>query len=123
MKLNKLTFLLLAISIFSCSNDSEDDLTDNVPLTNNNNSVVITYTEHIQPIMQSSCVGCHASPPVSGAPFALTNYNQVSQRANAVLNSMNLQSGAAGAMPPSGRLPQSTIDLIQLWIEGGKLEN
>ena len=73
--------------------------------------------------MQNSCLGCHSDPPVNGAPFALANFTQASSRSAAILNVMSRQSGAARAMPPSGRLPQSTIDLVEQWIEDGLIEN
>ncbi len=123
MKVNKLIVLsLFALSMFSCSNDSESDLIDagDDPLDPNE---LITYADHVQPIIQNACLGCHTSPPVNGAPFSLVNFSQVDQRANGILNRISLQSGAPGAMPPSGRLPQATIDVIEQWIDDGKLEN
>ena len=93
------------------------------PSNDDNDEDGINYVTNVQPIMQASCVTCHANPPVNGAPFPLISFNQVSQRANGILNAMSRQSGAAGAMPPSGRLPQGTIDIIQQWIDAGKPEN
>ena len=126
MKTYQLTCaILICLLCFNCSYDSENDFID-VPNSGGNSNdpnSSINYQEDIQPIMQSSCTGCHSSPPVNGAPFALVNFNQVSQRATSVFNSMNRQSGTPGAMPPSGRLPQSTINIIQHWIDNGKPEN
>lgn len=121
---------VLALLIFSCSYDSESDLIEVTNETgqinnpdNNGSGTTVNYTNNIKAIMQSSCVGCHSSPPVNGAPFALINFSQVSQQSGAILNAMISQSGSAGAMPPSGRLPQATIDLVQQWINNGKPEN
>lgn len=134
MKTTKLLILtLLALCIFACTNDSEDDFvnTDNIenPDDNDDNDddddeeTPVTYVNDIAPIMSAACVSCHGSPPTNGAPFALINFSQVSQRVNGIFNRMNLSSGSPGAMPPSGRLPQSTIDLIQQWIDDGLLED
>ena len=129
MKTNELIILsllmLFTFCVHSCSNDSVDDfVTDNIDTSGGSgDGTPITYNGNVKSIMQSSCVSCHSSPPVNGAPFALVNYSQVSQRANSILNVMNKQSGTANAMPPSGRLPQSTIDIIQQWITNGKPEN
>lgn len=117
--------LLICLFCFNCSYDSENDFID-IPTSggnSNNPNSSVNFQDDIQPIMQSSCIGCHNNPPVNGAPFGLVNYNQVSQRATSVFNSMNRQSGTPGAMPPSGRLPQSTINLIQEWIDNGKPED
>lgn len=125
MKTSKLIILFLSITcLIACSYDSEDDLidSDNIPGTGNPDGLV-TYENDISTIMQNACVSCHSSPPVNGAPFSLVNFNEVNQRANGILNRMSLQNGAPGAMPPSGRLPQATIDAVQQWITDGKLEN
>lgn len=127
MKTTKLIILsLLTLCIYSCSNDSESDLipvVNNPGGTDNPNETSINYTDNILTVMQSSCVSCHSSPPTNGAPFSLVNFNQVEQRANSILNSISKQNGTPGAMPPSGRLPQSTINLFEEWINDGKLEN
>lgn len=113
---------ILSVIIHSCSYDSENDLIAPADDPVNNNGIV-NYTDNVAPIMSSSCVSCHASPPINGAPFSLITFEQVSQRANIVLNAMDRQNGASGAMPPAGRLPQSTIDIIQQWIDEGTPEN
>ncbi|GGI56420.1 hypothetical protein [Winogradskyella haliclonae] len=136
MKTVRLIFLMVfALSIFACASDSEDDFVDSgndieSPDDGDGDgdgggqqASTINYTDDIAPIMSAACVNCHGAPPTNGAPFALVNFTQVSQRANGIFNRMNLSSGAPGAMPPSGRLPQSTIDLIQQWIDDGKPEN
>jgi len=118
------TLIILLFCALSCSYDSEDDLIQDSNNGGNDPSPnVVNYVDDIKPIMQSSCIACHGNPPTNGAPFALINFSQVSQRAEAVFNSMNLQNGAPGSMPPLGRLPQSTIDLIDEWIQNGKPEN
>lgn len=125
MKTNKLIYLLL-VSLFtlSCSNDSESDLVEvDEPIDETPSDTPINYTDDIQPIIGSSCVGCHASTPVNGAPTSYVNFSQVSLKASTILSRMNRQNGAAGAMPPSGRLPQATIDKVQQWIDNGKPEN
>ncbi|RZN84616.1 MAG: hypothetical protein EVB11_00770 [Winogradskyella sp.] len=142
MKTTRLILLMVfALSIFACTSDSEDDFvssndivnpddtddddddTDDTDDDDDNAEPLVNYVDDIEPIMSAACVSCHGSPPTNGAPFALVNFTQVSQRANGIFNRMNLSSGAPGAMPPSGRLPQTTIDLIQQWIDDGKPEN
>lgn len=124
MKTSKLIAAsILCLFFLSCSYDSESDLI-NVPDSSGGGGqdLSINYNDDVRPIM-GSCVGCHSNPPVNGAPFSLTTFSQVSSRASAILSSMSKQSGSPGAMPPSGRLPQATIDVIQQWINAGKPEN
>lgn len=124
MKRNTLLFFMTMALVFaSCSYDSEDDLVVPVDSGVPDDSELITYEADIKSIMQGSCIGCHASPPRNGAPFSLVNFSQVSTRSSTILNAMSRQSGSASAMPPSGRLPQTTIDLIDKWIEDGLKEN
>lgn len=122
MKTTKLIALLFCfLCIGSCTYDSENDLIETEQLQDENGEELenasVTYENTIENIIQNSCVSCHSSPPVNGAPFALVNYQQVSDRSNNILNAMSQQSGGSSAMPPSGRLPQNTIDQIQIWID------
>ncbi|MBX2826532.1 MAG: hypothetical protein KTR22_00105 [Flavobacteriaceae bacterium] len=129
----KYKFLLLtaffAFLATSCSNDSEDDLivqAENENDTNDQNdgtADLVNYVDDIRPILQSSCVACHGNPPTNGAPFSLVNFSQASNRANQILSAMSRSNGSPGAMPPSGRLPQSTIALVEQWIADGMPEN
>ncbi len=119
-KILALTALLFIL--IGCSYDSEDDLVEATDPTDPAPTVV-TYDANIATIINSACTGCHSAPPVNGAPNSFVNYSQVEQRANAILSRMQLQNGAPGAMPPSGRLPQLAIDAVEQWIADGKLEN
>ena len=127
---NVLKFLLPLVSllVFSCTNDSESDLLDPIPESveeiGDNESIddAITFSADIQPIIARNCLGCHSSPPRNGAPFSLVSFQQVSSRSAAVLRTVSLQTGQPNAMPPSGRIPQASIDLIDQWIEDGLIE-
>lgn len=116
---------LTAFAIWSCTNDSEADLVEieQEQGPDGGDTDGITYENTVRAIVQGNCVGCHNDPPRNGAPFALVTYQQVSARANNILSAMSRQNGAAGAMPPVGRLPQNTIDQIQEWIDNGLPEN
>lgn len=112
----KCLFILTSFLVVSCSNDSESDLVDtDIPQT------TITYTSNIQSILNSNCTGCHSDPTKNGAPFPLTNYDQVLVRMQSgqLLNAISKQAGESRAMPPSGRLPQTTINLVEQWVEDG----
>lgn len=123
MKPNMLFCLaFFALSLTSCAYDSEGDLVD-APEEQNDPVELVTYVDNIQPLMENSCTQCHANPPTNGAPFSLDTYTRVRDRANGILAAMSRSNGAPGAMPPSGRLPQSTINLVEQWIADGTPEN
>ena len=128
MKTTKILLISCCIALLSsCSYDSEDDLVATETIGEEDDetpsATLVTYNNTIKAIVDSSCISCHSSPPRNGAPFALVNFSQVSGRANGILNAISRQSGAAGAMPPVGRLPQTTIDAFDKWIENGTPEN
>ncbi len=125
MKKTKLLMIFLfAFCVWSCTNDSESDLIEIAQEEPDGGGTdEVTYENTVRAIIQNSCVGCHNDPPRNGAPFSLVTFQQVSARADNIVNAMSRQNGAAGAMPPVGRLPQNTIDKIQEWIDNGLPEN
>ncbi len=118
--INLLILIFSLILLFRCSSDNQSDL-----IEEQDPGTSITYSSTIQSIINNNCVGCHSNPPQNGAPFPLTDFDQVFTRANngQLLRSISRQTGEPRAMPPSGRLPQATIDLVELWIEEGIKEN
>ncbi|GAB5476232.1 MAG: hypothetical protein Mars2KO_43310 [Maribacter sp.] len=120
-KIGIVLLALASISITSCSNDSESDLLD-LPDGNPDNGDLVTYSNDVKSIIDGNCLGCHSSPTRNGAPFALINFSQVSSRANSILTAMSRANGTPAAMPPSGKLPQATIDIIDQWIKDGTQE-
>lgn len=118
------SFLICATALFtvSCTNESLDDLVE-VPDPAETN--LITYTEHIRPIIQNNCVKCHANPPLNGAPMSLTTYSDVKNAVQnrGLLDRIQRLEGEPGAMPLGGpRLPQTLIDLIVEWNAEGLKE-
>ena len=118
--MKKLFYLLALLLFLSCSNDSESDL-----IEINNPPEGLTYNGNIKAIIDSNCLACHTDPTTNGAPFPLVTYEQVLVRAQngQLLRSISRQTGEAVAMPPSGRLPQNTINTIEQWINDGAPEN
>lgn len=107
--------------LLSCSSDSESDLID----PENNENEFVTYSDNIRFVISSNCLSCHSNPPVNGAPFPLTTYTHVKTRAEngSLLTAISKQTGEIRAMPPTGRLPQATIDLVEQWVANGLLED
>lgn len=118
--MKNLFYLLVILLVLSCSNDSEGDLIDI-----NNPPQSISYNGTVKAIIDSNCLACHSNPTTNGAPFPLVTYDQVLVRAQngQLLRSISRQTGEAVAMPPSGRLPQNTINTIEQWINQGAPEN
>lgn len=105
-----------------CSTDKETDLVGpGEPIPPN---TAITYEANIRAIITNNCTSCHSNPPTGGAPFGLTTFDQVRAKADngALLKVLGKPLGDPGVMPPSGPLPQTTIDLITKWIAEGAVE-
>ena len=112
--------LFLFIVINACTNDSEDDLINQMQNPN-----PITYVDDVKAIIDTNCLNCHSDPPTNGAPIALVTYDQVRNSAEngTLISRIERQAGQAGAMPLGGpRLPQSLIDVVLQWRTDGFIE-
>ncbi len=109
---------LVCIVFSSCTNESESDLME--PDTTS----TLSYEANIKQIIGNNCLGCHSAPPVNGAPFSLDTYDRVRDKVEngSLITVINRQTGESAAMPPTGRLPQATIDLIEQWADEGFIE-
>ena len=105
MKKIKIFLILINVSFFaSCESNTTQELT-----------VVVTtptYAKNIVPVITASCISCHSA----GSQFpTLETYAQVVE-ATQNGNLLCRINGTCGSiMPTNGKLPQATIDMIQLW--------
>ncbi|MFP4844716.1 hypothetical protein [Winogradskyella sp. PE311] len=120
MKKKNIIPVLLLLLAFSCSNNSEDDLTEDISIED-----TVTYLVNIKPIIDNNCIICHNNPPVNGAPNALTDFNSVKDAVqNRNLIGRISTNDLSSVMPLGGpRLPQNLIDLIMQWETDGLIEN
>jgi hypothetical protein len=103
--------ILLAGSLFtSCNSNTYDEI-----------SFVAnpTYVANVGPIIKSSCSGCHSG----GSRFPnLETYAEVKEAISNgdLICRIDDPSVCFGKiMPESGRMPQTTIDMIKLWRDQG----
>ncbi|WP_242205165.1 hypothetical protein [Aestuariivivens insulae] len=114
------TACLLLITLYSCTNASLDDLTDNNPIPS-----TVTYNAHVKSIIDNNCISCHKSPPANGASISLLTYTDVKSAVqnNNLISKIN-GNGPGAQMPFGGpKLPQNLIDIIEKWEVDGLLEN
>lgn len=117
-----LFYLCFTLIIFSCSNNSE-----NISEGKKTNDKLVTYSEHIAPIIYKNCVTCHR--PGEAGPFNLLTYNDAVKAANKIKFVTETR-----YMPPWPADPNYThfigertlsneeIKLIQDWVKQGKLQ-
>ncbi|MFN4026812.1 MULTISPECIES: hypothetical protein [Flavobacterium] len=78
-----------------------------------------TYEANIKRIMTTHCTSCHSvNGTESGSP--LETYDDVVAYAESISCKMDGQE--CGIMPPSGRIPQVQIDMFNLWIAQGYVQ-
>jgi len=120
MKKTLAAITLFAITLYACTNASEDDLINSDPI-----STLVTYNNDIKTIIDNNCISCHKSPAINGASIPLLTYENVKSAVqnNNLISKIN-GNGPGGLMPMGGpKLPQSLIDLIEKWETDGLLEN
>ena len=85
-------------------------------------SVNVTFSGSIKPMLTNYCVGCHGiNGPSAG--ISLVNYNDVVNNINTVWNSVNWVSGTS-PMPKGGqKLNQCQIAKLRKWMLDGTPNN
>lgn len=95
------------------------------PLESTSADTQITYAQHIAPILQVHCVGCHHAGDV--APFPLTTFAEVKRHAEQI--DAVISNGSMPPWKPVGqhsqfrddlRLTSTQIQRIQTWVKQGK---
>jgi hypothetical protein len=119
--------LIAALLLAACSSSETTngaDATD--PMQN---SAAVTYYEDVAPILERACSQCHSEGGVG--PFELKTYQQV-QELGALIEHFTRErimppwladnSGDCQTHQDANWLPESDIQLISDWVQGGMLE-
>ncbi|WP_143542407.1 hypothetical protein [Robiginitalea sediminis] len=118
--------LCLLLIGMSCSGGDNEE---GVPPENNNTnnptpnpdpdtSADLSYADDIRPIFTANCNSCHGDPPTQQAPMSLTTLQEVISAVND-RNLLTRLNSASSPMPPAGRLPLATRQLIADWVDQG----
>jgi hypothetical protein len=111
---NVLTGLILVFTIISCNKDK-------VPGESNCSSEEVSYSATIEPLIQQQCLGCHDLGGGSGG-YVFNGHDNVSMNASDMLDAM--RGNGLQLMPENGpALNDSLIELFEIWICQGKLNN
>jgi hypothetical protein len=119
MKIKIFYFFLFTPILFSCYNDTEEELYG-ITVCNFDN---VTYSLNVAPIISNNCYACHSqvNAPSNGAGIVLEGYNKLIIAAN---NGLLLESITHGpnASPMPKNAPQISdcnINTIKTWITNG----
>lgn len=99
-----LTVVLTGVLAISCDTTTIQEIQ---PVVTNP-----TYNANIKPLMTAKCISCHAT---NGQYPALTNYAEVVDAIENGTVQCRIQNSCGEIMPPSGKLPQSLIDMVNNW--------
>lgn len=87
-------------------------------------STNVTFSGTINPIIQSTCVGCHSGGAVASGGLDYTTYAGVAAVAqNGRLVGAVTHKAGYQPMPLGGKLNNCQIALIKKWVRGGALNN
>lgn len=99
--------------ITSCESRTYEEISDNTPITE-----TVRYETSIKQIVDANCVSCHsATGPASFYP--LTNYNEVKNKIDVILNRIQRANGDPQKMPQGGSLSSGQINLFIQWKADG----
>lgn len=108
-------FTVALFLIFSCTSDNEETINPDQPC----NTVVITYSDVIQPILDANCYECHSGSTPS-ANISLEDYEDVIDLAidGRLGGSINHEAGYSPMPYGRGQLDTCELYFINTWIEG-----
>lgn len=109
--------------IIGCSKSSEDRLTTTTP-PSDCDTVNMTYSKDVQPILEANCYSCHGNGNINGG-VTLDNYAGVKSVAdNGFLIGVITHAAGYPPMPDGGgKLSDCNINKIKDWINRGASNN
>lgn len=117
MKKSLLFAALLMVSVFvslnSCKKEEEAPDVDCSTISG------ATYNAKVKPIIDTYCVGCHSAGREAESEGVYTTFADVSTHKNHIYDEAVLEK----AMPPTGALPDSLINILHCWKEAGFPQN
>jgi uncharacterized membrane protein len=104
-----------------CYYDIESNLYPNGQICD---SLAISYSLNVAPIISSRCLGCHSITANQGN-IKLETYTQVKTKVDdgKLGCSINHQAGCSSMPKNAGQLPPCELKAINVWISEGALDN
>lgn len=106
-----------AILLIACESRTYEEISDKTPVAS-----VVTYNKDIKPIFDANCTSCHSATG-SGFFQPLTNYSQVKNNIDNIINRISKPTGDPLKMPQGGSLSPTQITIITKWKADGLTEN
>jgi uncharacterized membrane protein len=102
----------------------EQGAKNNACESNNCDTLTVSFSAHIQPIMQNNCTGCHSGNQPQGG-VSLTSYTTIASVAvsGRLLGSVMHSPGYAAMPQGAAKLDNCKITQIKKWINDGTPNN
>jgi hypothetical protein len=115
---NTFLIILLAFLASSCYNDKRENLNPQLPANDNTSAcdtTTVTYTKDIQPILNSSCTGCHGTGSVN---HSLNTFSDAKSHNDNIITRIS-----NGSMPQgSSQLSDCKINKFKAWKNQGYIQ-
>ncbi|MEO0897254.1 MAG: hypothetical protein AAFY71_12690 [Bacteroidota bacterium] len=125
--------LMLLFALQGCFYDNKDDLMEEMNTENNNgngnnnpsgcDTDSITYSAFVQPLISSTCQGCHNQNNRSGGVRLDAHVFVQAVAKSGQLAGVLQANGGFSQMPPSRKLDDCTISQVISWIDAGAEDN
>jgi len=116
--MRKIIFLLSVAAIsLACESRTYEEISDQTPAP-----TIVKYTADVKPIVDANCISCHNSGGAASF-LPLTNYTQLKNNIDNVIDRIQRANGDAMKMPQGGSLSPSQITIFTKWKADGLLEN
>lgn len=112
------TFVLISFTTQCIKLGEDAEETECISRINSEN---ITYTEDIKPLFQIHCTSCHGATPTQGAATSYNTKALLESNFTTINDRINLEPGASGIMPPSGKMDICALTKLKRWKELGFL--
>lgn len=117
--IKNISFVIFTGMLFlsSCYYDNYDDLATNA---NPCDTINMSYSANVAPIMSGSCVSCHSGNAPSGN-IALETYSDVKAQADngKLLGSIKHLAGYSPMPKGQSKLSECDINIVDAWIKQG----
>lgn len=126
--------IMAALALGGCS----DNGTDPVPDGGGGDGATVSFATDVQPIFNANCVGCHGANGgldlsagnsygnlvgVTSPTYGTVRVVAGDGGASLLLSKMRGEAGTGNVMPPTGALPNDTLDVVERWIDEGAEDN
>lgn len=113
--------LIIVFVMQSCYYDNEEDLYPNPPECD---SINVSYSEDVWPIIATNCTSCHSGGAPAGNVY-LDNYDNIVVAADngSLMGTIKHENGYSPMPKGGGMLSECSIATIQRWVDDGTPDN